>query len=124
MNHEVALSMRSANAVAKTMELARPQIRTCFPTGPSHRWARRGRALAEHLMAAHDNAHRAQRLQVRLHDTVLAPHRICRSDLIVVDTIMPKTVATATMDRLLRHAHLVLTNGDSLRLADDFAEKG
>lgn len=34
MNHEVAFSMRSATTVAKTMELARPQIRTCFPRGP------------------------------------------------------------------------------------------
>ena len=29
------------------------------------------------------------------------------------DTIMPKTLATATVDRLLHHAHLVLTKGDS-----------
>jgi DNA replication protein DnaC len=33
------------------------------------------------------------------------------------DTIMPKTLATATVDRLLHHAHLVLTDGTSLRLA-------
>ena len=29
------------------------------------------------------------------------------------DTIMPKTLATATVDRLLHHAHLVLTDGGS-----------
>jgi DNA replication protein DnaC len=34
------------------------------------------------------------------------------------DTIMPKTLATATVDRLLHHAHLVLTEGTSLRLAE------
>jgi DNA replication protein DnaC len=34
------------------------------------------------------------------------------------DTIMPKTLATATVDRLLHHAHIVLTEGSSLRLAD------
>ncbi len=34
------------------------------------------------------------------------------------DTIMPKTLATATVDRLLHHAHVVLTEGTSLRLAD------
>ena len=34
------------------------------------------------------------------------------------DTIMPKTLATATVDRLLHHAHLVLTQGDSHRLAE------
>ena len=27
------------------------------------------------------------------------------------DSIMPKTLATATVDRLLHHAHLVATNG-------------
>jgi DNA replication protein DnaC len=78
--------------------------------------------------------------------------RICRSDLIVVDdigmlpagqdaaeafyritsnihpsgfdTIMPKTLATATVDRLLHHAHLVQTNGESHRLAQALAGKG
>lgn len=29
------------------------------------------------------------------------------------DTIMPKTLATATFDRLLHHAHVVLTEGHS-----------
>ena len=29
------------------------------------------------------------------------------------DTIMPKTLATATVDRLLHHAHVVLTEGGS-----------
>ncbi|GGN48923.1 hypothetical protein GCM10012285_36500 [Streptomyces kronopolitis] len=29
---------------------------------------------------------------------------------------MPKTPATAAVDRLLRHAHIVLTEGSSLRL--------
>ena len=32
-------------------------------------------------------------------------------------TIMPKTLATATVDRLLHHAHLIVTEGPSLRLA-------
>lgn len=40
------------------------------------------------------------------------------------DTIMPKTLATATVDRLLHHAHLVLTEGSSLRLAEAIAGKG
>ena len=40
------------------------------------------------------------------------------------DTIMPKTLATATVDRLLHHAHLVLTEGTSLRLAEATAGKG
>jgi DNA replication protein DnaC len=32
------------------------------------------------------------------------------------DEIMPKTLATATVDRLLHHAHVVVTSGDSFRL--------
>jgi hypothetical protein len=40
------------------------------------------------------------------------------------DTIMPKTLATATVDRLLHHAHVVLTEGSSHRLAEATAGKG
>lgn len=40
------------------------------------------------------------------------------------DSIMPKTLATATVDRLLHHAHLVTTKGDSHRLAEALAGKG
>jgi len=40
------------------------------------------------------------------------------------DTIMPKTLATAAVDRLLHHAHLVVTEGSSLRLADALAGTG
>ena len=40
------------------------------------------------------------------------------------DSIMPKTLATATVDRLLHHAHLVATKGDSHRLAQALAGKG
>ncbi|MEO7195063.1 MAG: ATP-binding protein [Pseudonocardiaceae bacterium] len=40
------------------------------------------------------------------------------------DTIMPKTLATATVDRLLHHAHIVLTEGTSLRLAEATTGRG
>jgi DNA replication protein DnaC len=40
------------------------------------------------------------------------------------DSIMPKTLATAMVDRLLHHAHLVTTKGDSHRLAEALAGKG
>lgn len=40
------------------------------------------------------------------------------------DTIMPRTLATATVDRLLHHAHVVLTEGASYRLAEATAGKG
>jgi DNA replication protein DnaC len=40
------------------------------------------------------------------------------------DSIMPKTLATATVDRLLHHAHLVTTQGDSHRLGQALAGKG
>lgn len=32
--------------------------------------------------------------------------------------IMPKTLTTATVDRLLHHAHVVVTQGDSFRLTE------
>jgi DNA replication protein DnaC len=37
---------------------------------------------------------------------------------------MPKTLATATVDRLLHHAHIVVTQGDSFRLAQATSGKG
>jgi DNA replication protein DnaC len=40
------------------------------------------------------------------------------------DTLMPKTLATATVDRLLHHAHVVLTEGNSLRLSEATAGRG
>lgn len=40
------------------------------------------------------------------------------------DSIMPKTLATATVDRLLHHAHVVLTEGTSLRLSEATAGRG
>jgi DNA replication protein DnaC len=39
------------------------------------------------------------------------------------DTIMPKTLAGASTDRLMRRAHLVTTSGDSHRLAEALAGK-
>ena len=41
----------------------------------------------------------------------------------VFDTIMPKTLATARVDRLLHQAHEVLTEGASFRLAEATAGK-
>ena len=40
------------------------------------------------------------------------------------DEIMPKTLATATADRLLHHAHLCETGGESVRLQQATAGKG
>ena len=40
------------------------------------------------------------------------------------DQIMPKTLATATVDRLLHHAHVVVTDGESFRLAEALRGKG
>ena len=37
---------------------------------------------------------------------------------------MPKTLATATVDRLLHHAHVCQTTGDSVRLTQALAGKG
>ncbi len=40
------------------------------------------------------------------------------------DTIMPKTLATAAVDRLLHHAHVIITEGTSLRLSEATAGRG
>jgi DNA replication protein DnaC len=40
------------------------------------------------------------------------------------DTIMPKTLATATVDRLMHHAHFVETSGESHRLAEALSGRG
>ncbi len=40
------------------------------------------------------------------------------------DELMPKTLATATVDRLLHHAHLCVTSGESVRLAQATAGVG
>ncbi|WP_454699212.1 ATP-binding protein [Arthrobacter humicola] len=39
------------------------------------------------------------------------------------DELMPKTLATATVDRLLHHAHVCQTSGDSVRLTRPSQEK-
>lgn len=40
------------------------------------------------------------------------------------DELMPKTLATATVDRLLHHAHVCQTSGESVRLTQALAGKG
>ena len=40
------------------------------------------------------------------------------------DELMPKTIANATVDRLMHHAHIVLTGGDSIRLTQATRGKG
>jgi len=40
------------------------------------------------------------------------------------DELMPKTLATATVDRLLHHAHLCETTGESVRLQQATSGKG
>jgi DNA replication protein DnaC len=40
------------------------------------------------------------------------------------DELMPKTLATATVDRLLHHAHVAVTSGDSIRLTEATTGKG
>jgi DNA replication protein DnaC len=41
-----------------------------------------------------------------------------------LDELMPKTLATATVDRLLHHAHVCQTSGDSVRLTQAVSGKG
>ena len=41
-----------------------------------------------------------------------------------LDELMPKMLAAATVDRLLHHAHICQTSGDSVRLTQALAGKG
>ncbi len=41
-----------------------------------------------------------------------------------LDELMPRTIATALVDRLLHHAHVIVTTGDSVRLAQATTGKG
>jgi DNA replication protein DnaC len=40
------------------------------------------------------------------------------------DELMPRTIASALVDRLMHHAHVLVTTGDSVRLADAADGKG
>jgi len=40
------------------------------------------------------------------------------------DQLMDRTIATALVDRLMHHAHVLVPDGDSIRLADALAGKG
>jgi len=40
------------------------------------------------------------------------------------DQLMPKTIVTATVDRLMHHAHLCQTSGESIRLIQAQNGKG
>lgn len=40
------------------------------------------------------------------------------------DELMPRTIATALVDRLMHHAHILVTTGDSVRLSDAADGKG
>ena len=37
---------------------------------------------------------------------------------------MPRTIASALVDRLMHHAHILVTTGDSVRLTDAADGKG
>ncbi len=40
------------------------------------------------------------------------------------DQLMDKTIASALVDRLMHHAHAIVTDGESVRLADAMSGKG
>ena len=43
---------------------------------------------------------------------------------VAFDELIPKTLATATVDRLLHHAHVCQTTGESVRLTQALAGQG
>ena len=61
---------------------------------------------------------RRRRLRETLHRDLLEPAPAG------FDELMPKTLATATVDRLLHHAHVCQTTGESIRLTQALAGKG
>ena len=60
----------------------------------------------------------------RLHQLSETLHGFRGSPPAGFDELMPKTIANATVDRLMHHAHVVLTAGDSIRLTQATAGKG
>ena len=78
-----------------------------------HRPAARRRGAAEALYRVVDAAYEKRSIAV---SSNLHPAGF--------DELMPKTLATATVDRLMHHAHVVLTAGDSIRLTEATAGKG
>jgi hypothetical protein len=58
----------------------------------------------------------SSKVQVSDPDGILGTHRF--------DQLMDKTIASALVDRLMHHAHLVVTDGESVRLADAMSGKG
>jgi DNA replication protein DnaC len=53
------------------------------------------------------------------------PHmQLAERSPVAFDELMPKTLATATVDRLMHHAHVCQTAGDSIRLSQALAGKG
>jgi hypothetical protein len=89
------------------------QVQWLLGLGQTHRHAarqrRRGRGVLPLIDAAYER--RSVAVTSNLHPAGF-------------DTIMPKTIANATVDRLLHHAHVVITEGSSHRLAEATAGKG
>jgi len=89
----------------------------CAPRGPDrgrrHRPAAGRDDAAEGLYRLVDAAYEKRSIAISSN-----PHPS------VFDELMPKTLATATVDRLLHHAHLAQTTGESIRLARALAGAG
>jgi len=63
----------------------------------------------------------------RLVDAAYEKHSVAVSSNLhpsAFDELMPKALATATVDRLMHHAHVCQTAGDSIRLSQALAGKG
>ena len=81
----------------------------CSPSGPAE--VARHQRDARHPMSGDAYEKRSIALSSNLHPAGF-------------DELIPKTIANAIDDRLLHHAHIVLTAGDSIRLTHATAGKG
>jgi hypothetical protein len=100
---------------APTTPSPKPSPGSCAPTGRRrrHRAAAGGPDAAEGLYRLVDAAYEKRSIAI---SSNLHPAGF--------DELMPKTLATATVDRLLHHAHVCQTSGDSVRLTQALAGKG
>ena len=116
IDHVAGLPARSFDATAPTTPQPKPSRGSCAPTsividdiGLLPVAAETAEALYRVVDAAYEK--RSIALSSNLHPAGF-------------DELMPKTIANATVDRLLHHAHVVLTAGDSIRLTQATAGKG
>jgi hypothetical protein len=93
----------------RTAPSSAPAIAAAWPSQSRAPWLRLLRGLYRLVDAAYER--RSVAVSSNLHPSGF-------------DELMPKTLATATVDRLMHHAHVRQTTGDSVRLSQALTGKG